>query len=142
MDFKDLATETQLKKGKEGSQSNLEMLARNVAAKAYFAIGGKLDTVAWDDYKKSLIESTDHEKIDDVLRMVISGSKDQRLQLIEFLEEKRLDGAIFYGYHVSDSALVTCLVFDHKNNHMHFVDGNDGGYVHAAKQVKEQIKNS
>jgi hypothetical protein len=40
----------------------------------------------------------------------------------------------------SRAALVTCLVQSYNGNHMHFVDGSDGGYALAARGLKEQLK--
>ena len=32
----------------------------------------------------------------------------------------------------------TCLVFQYEKEHVHFVDGDDGGYAHAARALKER----
>jgi hypothetical protein len=41
------------------------------------------------------------------------------------------------GVHRSESALMTCLVFNlDKGEHIHFVDGSDGGFTAAAKSMK------
>jgi hypothetical protein len=34
---------------------------------------------------------------------------------------------------------MTCLVFS-RENHVHFIDGGDGGYALAAKELKSRIK--
>ncbi|HBU76611.1 MAG TPA: hypothetical protein DEF18_00775 [Muricauda sp.] len=34
---------------------------------------------------------------------------------------------------------MTCMVFDRKDRHLHFVDGASGGYALAAKQMKGQL---
>jgi hypothetical protein len=44
-----------------------------------------------------------------------------------------------YGVHVSRHALMTCLVFDRFGKQVHFVDGANGGYALAAKQLKQQL---
>jgi hypothetical protein len=41
--------------------------------------------------------------------------------------------------HRSPAALVTCLVRSYDGDHVHFVDGSDGGYALAAKQMKAQL---
>jgi hypothetical protein len=46
------------------------------------------------------------------------------------------EGKIYFGLHVSDRALVTCLV---GSQAVHLVDAADGGYALAAKQIKQQI---
>jgi hypothetical protein len=36
---------------------------------------------------------------------------------------------------------MTCVVFSlQRENHVHFIDGNDGGYALAALQFKQQVK--
>jgi hypothetical protein len=94
----------------------------------------------WGDYKQTVTESTDFKKFDDVLRMVISGRTRQRQKLTEYLEKKFKEGRLVYGFHVSDRALMTCLVFERDGRQVHFVDGADGGYALAAKQMKERMK--
>jgi hypothetical protein len=32
--------------------------------------------------------------------------------------------------------MVTCLVFQYEKEHVHFVDGADGGYARAARGLK------
>jgi hypothetical protein len=61
--------------------------------------------------------------------------------ILEFLEAEHRQGRIFYGTHRSGSALMTCVVFSLKrDSHVHFIDGNDGGYALAALQFKQQLK--
>ena len=37
------------------------------------------------------------------------------------------------------AALMTCFVRSYQGNHVHFVDGSNGGYALAAKQLKAQL---
>ncbi len=94
----------------------------------------------WGNYKQIVSEATDFKKFDDVLRMVISGKTRQRKKLINYLEKKFQEGRLVYGFHVSDRALMTCLVFERDGRQVHFVDGADGGYALAAKAMKDRLK--
>jgi Protein of unknown function (DUF3095) len=48
---------------------------------------------------------------------------------------------IAYGLHVSDKALMTCLLFDlEAGRHVHLIDGWDGGFTLAARAMKAQIR--
>lgn len=105
--------------------------------KAWFAMRFKIGR--WGDYKSILVESTDSEKFDDTLRMVISGRVQQREQLRVYLEEQRRAGRLVYGMHISTHALMTCVVFDYFGRQVHFVDGARGGYALAAHQMKRQL---
>ncbi|MCA6605604.1 MAG: DUF3095 domain-containing protein [Pseudanabaena sp. M090S1SP1A06QC] len=100
----------------------------------------KIGNFNWGNYKQIVSEATDFKKFDDVLRMVISGRAKQRQKLTDYLEKKFQEGHLVYGFHVSDRALMTCLVFERNGRQVHFVDGADGGYALAAKQMKELMK--
>lgn len=74
-----------------------------------------------------------------MLRMVIAGTVDQREALAEVLETQYASGRLAYGLHVSDRAHVTCIVFERMGRQVHFVDGPDGGYARAAKDLKRRL---
>jgi len=88
-------------------------------------------------YVELLLKNTDDLKIDDYLRMVIDVSSDQAEQIEKVLNQLESDGRIKYGVHYSDTALFTCLVAS-LDKHTHFIDGNDGGYCMAAKNLKSK----
>ncbi len=94
----------------------------------------------WGDYKQIVSETTDFKKFDDCLRMVISGKIKQRQRLISYLDKQFLKGRLVYGIHISDRALMTCLVFERGGRQVHFIDGADGGYTLAALEMKERMK--
>jgi hypothetical protein len=100
----------------------------------------KTDDCNWGNYKQVVSEATDFKKFDDMLRMVISGKARQRQKLIDYLEKKFQEGRLVYGFHISNRALMTCLVFERDGRQVHFVDGADGGYTLAAKEMKEKMK--
>lgn len=88
-------------------------------------------------YVELLLKNTDDLKIDDYLRMVIDVTSDQAKQIEEALNRLDKNGRIQYGIHYSDTALFTCLVAS-LDKHTHFIDGNDGGYCMAAKNLKSK----
>lgn len=96
--------------------------------------------VRWDRYIEKLIATSDYRKYDDTLRMVIAGTAAQREQLAAFLEAAYGAGRLVYGLHVSDRALVTCVVFERMGRQVHFVDGADGGYALAATDLKNRLR--
>jgi hypothetical protein len=100
----------------------------------------KAGEMNWGAYKDIVIGATDYKKFDDMLRMVISGTVAQRESLLNYLELKYKQGQLVYGLHVSDRALMTCLVFERNGPQVHFVDGAEGGYTLAAKALKERMK--
>lgn len=93
----------------------------------------------WGKYQDVVAAASDYRKFDDMLRMVIAGNAVQREKLTDYLEQKYRSGKLIYGLHVSDRALLTCLVFDRNGRQVHFVDGADGGYALAAKEMKSRM---
>ncbi len=92
-------------------------------------------------YQKASVPRSDFRKFDGLLRMVLDIPAAKIPVVLEFLEAEHRRGAIFYGAHRSDSALMTCVVFSlRQESHVHFIDGNDGGYALAALQFKQQLK--
>jgi hypothetical protein len=100
----------------------------------------KLSDLDWGNFKETIIAATDYRKFDDMLRMVIAGNEAQRQELTSYLEEKYRKGELVYGLHVSDRALMTCLIFERNGRQVHFIDGADGGYAVAAKAMKQRIE--
>jgi Protein of unknown function (DUF3095) len=90
-------------------------------------------------YPLELIQNCDFRKFDDVLRMVLDVSPKQAAAIDEVLEQLRGHGTLVYGTHRSTSALMTCFVRSFSGDHVHFIDGSDGGYALAAKQLKAQL---
>jgi len=99
----------------------------------------KTEELDWGVYKDIAIAATDYRKFDDMLRMVISGNEWRRKKLTAYLERNYREGKLVYGLHVSDRALMTCLVFERGGQQVHFVDGADGGYALAAKDMKQRM---
>jgi hypothetical protein len=116
------------------------MVLLNLAGVYLFA--RKMDTkaVRWSRYTDELIENTDFRKFDGMLRMVMDGSEAQYRDLQSYLEAQHREGRLVYGMHKSSEALLTCIVFSYNGNHVHFVDGSDGGYALAARGLKAQLK--
>lgn len=88
-------------------------------------------------YRVELRDNTDYRRFDDTLRILIDCEPVQAQAIEDLLEEHARDDDLRYGLHRSDSALMTCLVFNlDKGEHIHFVDGSDGGFTAAAKIMK------
>ncbi|WP_017300088.1 DUF3095 domain-containing protein [Nodosilinea nodulosa] len=96
--------------------------------------------VEWGRYKADVRAASDYQKIDDMLRMVIAGSPAQTEQIVAYLDDRLAQGHLVYGVHVSNRALMTCLIMDRRDRHFHLIDGADGGYALAAEQLKAQLQ--
>ncbi|GAB4215634.1 MAG: DUF3095 domain-containing protein [Synechococcales cyanobacterium] len=113
-----------------------ELWRENLLGQVLMGLKLTVGKMPWGQYKELLSLTTDHEKLDDVLRVVVTGSPSQRQELCAYLEQGYEQGSLVYGVHVSDRGLLTCLVFERHGQQVHFVDTADGGYALAAKAMK------
>ena len=109
------------------------------------ALGFKLGLPVFrkDRYIAAIPSHSDYKKLDDTLRMVLDCSPGQASEMGRFLDQLYSQGEIFYGIHESPQALMTCVVEGLSDGeHFHFIDGSDGGYAMAAKQMKSQMRSA
>lgn len=112
-------------------------LIANFMIKLNIAAGGFIPK----KYKNEIPMQSDFQKYDDTLRLVIDCSADQVNQIEQFLKKAYLAGKIFYGTFESKFAVVTCMTKTASlGEHIHYVDGEGGGYSMASVQLKEQIR--
>ncbi|CAM3559242.1 DUF3095 domain-containing protein [Agrobacterium radiobacter] len=94
-------------------------------------------------YRRSVASNTDFRKFDDGLKMTVDIDASRLEKIRTRLEQGRLSGSCYYGLHEQDAALMTCIVPSPlSKDHMHFVDGADGGYAAAASRLKQQIQSA
>lgn len=117
----------------------LRMLLQNTAG--WWLFSRNLDTKAvhWSRYRDDMVRNTDVRKFDGALRMVLDASEAQAVELERRLAAAHAAGQLAWGMHKSREALITCLVESHEGRHMHFIDGSDGGYALAARQLKARL---
>jgi hypothetical protein len=111
---------------------------QNALGVLFMATGWSTSETQWGRYKEDLEAHTDYRKMDGTLRQVLAGTVDQRKEFEAYLQEQYEAGTLVYGLDASDAAMITCLVFQYEKEHVHFVDGADGGYAHAARALKER----
>jgi hypothetical protein len=122
-------------------QRYLKVIFEVCVALIFFKYKLKVPAFDSEGYKKEIANNTDFRKFDDTLKMVVDCSNQQMADILHYLEELKAKGQVFYGMHTSSEALMTCLVWSPSNNqHVHFIDGSDGGYAMAAIQLKAQMK--
>ncbi|MCC6277961.1 MAG: DUF3095 domain-containing protein [Oligoflexia bacterium] len=111
--------------------------------KLAFLANIKIGNFVPKSYLNELTQNLDSRKFDDMLRLVLDCTNDQSEKIKRYLDELYIKKEIFWGSHETNRALMTCLVFSPgQNQHVHFVDGADGGYALAAKQLKEQMRST
>lgn len=112
--------------------------ALNVVGRVLLRFGIETSETDWERYPRLFRASTDYRKFDGVLRMVLAGGADERARLESALEAMYEAGRLAYGLHVSDRAVLTCLVYRRMGQQVHFVDGAGGGYTSAAVGFKRR----
>jgi hypothetical protein len=89
-------------------------------------------------YSRELIENSDFRKFDDSLRMVLDCTPELAAEIEEHLKTAAARGVVRYGAHRQNAAMMTCFTPSPVNpNHVHFIDGAQGGYALAASALKE-----
>lgn len=91
-------------------------------------------------YEEAMQTHSDYRKFDEMLRMVIDCSEVQKDHIREYFESEQALGNIYFGTHCSKNSLMTCYVNTvNDGDHIHFIDGDNGGYAIAAKEMKSQM---
>lgn len=91
-------------------------------------------------YLNRLVEMSDTLVIDGKINTVISGTEQQRLQLEAALNTLEQAGRIRYGFYVSRESVMSCYVRNMRDDHIHFVDGAEGGYTKASGILKLKLR--
>jgi hypothetical protein len=120
--------------------SQLRTSVQTAIGRALMATGWTAGGLSGDRYRAEVVANSDFRKFDGTLRMVLDMTQEQHQALEEALHKLRDKGRIAYGTHGAPAALLTCVVDAYDGDHLHFVDGADGGYTLAAKQLKRQLQ--
>ena len=89
-------------------------------------------------YLRQVVENSDFRKYDDGLRMILDCTPD----LADRLEHRlaAAAGTARYGLHRQTTAMMTCFTpSPARSDHVHFVDGAQGGYAAAASTLKAAL---
>lgn len=83
-------------------------------------------------YLKKVSQLSDTIMMDGSLNTVMEGSASQIEMLTNYLDLLEREKKIRYGIHATYASVMSCYVQDRDDNHIHFVDGTEGGYTSAA----------
>ena len=132
--FQKINSEMRAKLGRFDAFYLLKNLVKTNFGKFYLK-----NSYAGKRYLQKLVELTDTLTIDGRINTVIIGTSEQRTSLISLLDHLESSNKIKYGLHVSKESVMSCYVRDMgTNEHIHFVDGADGGYTRAANSLKKK----
>ena len=132
--------EVRLRHPDDPLRTRAKLWALNLIGRALIRFGVATSATDWERYPHLFRASTDYRKFDGVLRMVLAGGPAQREALEAALDEMYRQRRLAYGLHVSDRAVLTCLVYERMGQQVHFVDGAGGGYTTAAVGFKRRLR--
>jgi hypothetical protein len=102
-----------------------------------FATGWKAGRFDPERYRAEITTNTDFCKHDRTLGIVIDCALDAIEPVQRLVAQRAAAEGFEWGAHVSDTALMTCLVTSSGDGlHVHFIDGGGGGYTSAATRMK------
>jgi len=93
-----------------------------------------------EHYLQQLVQLSDTLVMDGRINTVMSGTPQQRKKLMKALDKMEAKGDIIYGLSVSEESVISCYVRNRDDQHIHFVDGAEGGYTRAAKVLKKKLR--
>jgi hypothetical protein len=118
-----------------GSFRRVAVLARTLLyyliMRSRIRIGGFVPAT----YLRQVVENSDFRKYDDGLRMIL----DCTPALADMIEHRlaAARGTALYGMHRQSAAMMTCFTpSPTRSDHVHFIDGAQGGYAAAASALK------
>ena len=119
--------------------SAVKITAGNAVGGLAFKTGIRVGPLDGRRYVADVVRNADFQKFDDTLRMVMDNTPEQTARLANYLDDEYRSGRIHYGMHIEQEAMITCLIFDRAERHLHFVDGAQGGYAAASQALKAQM---
>ena len=90
-------------------------------------------------YLDRLVQLSNTLTLDGRISTVVAGTAQQRVEIARVLRAHEERGVLVYGLEVCSASLMSCYVRDRRDQHIHFVDGQGGGYTRAAIQLKRKL---
>ena len=121
-----------------GRWRRTRVLAKTLLYFLIMRFGIRVGGFAPATYLRQVVENSDFRKYDDGLRMILDCTPD----LADRLEHRlaAAAGTARYGLHRQTTAMMTCFTpSPARGDHVHFVDGAQGGYAAAASTLKAAL---
>lgn len=134
-----LLTEARLRDPKRSYRRALGILGQSALGVLSSYSGVAIGGFDGRKYRDSLARHCDALKFADGLKMVMDCTQDEANAVERALDDLPSGGDFSFGLQRSRSALMTCFVQTTSDGgHVHFIDGADGGYALAARQLKRK----
>jgi len=133
----DLEARASRRRGESIRVRKVKVLARTLLAFLITRSGVRVGRFVPKKYLRELVENSDFRKFDDSLRMVLDCTPQLADEIEDCLKAAAADGIVRYGVHRQEAAMMTCFApSPSRPDHVHFIDGADGGYATAAAAMK------
>jgi hypothetical protein len=110
----------------------VKTMFQSIAGLILLALKKDTKKVEWSRYIGDLVSNSDYEKYSSSLMMVLDVSSEQADAIESYLLDAHESGRCIYGVHRSPTAIITCYIREYNDDHVHFIDGGDGGYASAS----------
>jgi len=109
-------------------------------ARLLFALKVSAGDFDAERYQAEIADNSDYIKVAGSVKMVIDCTTAQADQIESLLESQFQAGELVYGIYRANQALMTCITPDiNSGNHIHYIDGSNGGLWQAATGLKDRI---
>jgi hypothetical protein len=116
------------------------VFATSLWAYVVLRFGIKVGNFVPKTYLQQVVENSDFRKYDDGLRMILDCTPELERELTRRLAAAASNGIVRYGLHRQDAAMMTCFTPSvMRSDHVHFIDGAQGGYASAATALKAAV---
>jgi len=92
-----------------------------------------------NDYLQEISQLSHTLMVDGTLNCIISGTTNKIDQLIGYLDELETQQEMTYGIHITHASIMSCYVQNRSQEHVHFIDGTEGGFTKAAEMFKAKL---
>ena len=118
--------------------SHAGVLARTLLYFLIMRCGIRIGRFVPATYLREVVENSDFRKYDDGLRMILDCTPVLADQLDRKLAAAK--GIADFGLHRQNAAMMTCFApSPTRSDHVHFIDGAQGGYAAAASAMKAAL---
>tara|TARA_B100000676_G_scaffold251444_1_gene256437 strand:- start:629 stop:1813 length:1185 start_codon:yes stop_codon:yes gene_type:complete len=92
-------------------------------------------------YQKEMVINSDFRKVNGMLRLILDCTDEHCGAIEQMLDTMHDEQRIVYGSHRATQAIMACVAPDVvQNQHVHYIDGSEGGLWSAATGLKLQIR--
>lgn len=136
LNLKKLRTEMMMKFGGWNPRYFLRQFLRTAVGRFWFKYNWSLGGLSGQEYLTQLIAHADTLTVDGRINTIVCAPPERHERFLQFLQTQEAAGLLVYGHHASKESIMTCYIENLNDKHVHFVDGADGGYTFAARELK------